>query len=174
MAAGHNLWPMYYLMKKYLLNCVLFLLPVMLWDGLFTSRLPAAFQPDVFRSHIPVWLQYAENATRILVFALPLFMPLPINKLHRKAGFKIYLAGLALYFAAWIAQIDYPQSPWSQSLWGFMAPAYTPIIWLAGIALMADSFYCKLPYRRFYYLSVSAVFVVLHCWHTWLVWERVG
>ncbi len=160
-------------MKKYLLNCMWLMLPVMLWDALFTSRLPEAFQPGVFWRDIPTWLKYAENTTRTMVFALALLMPLPQKKLHQKTGFKLYLVGLALYFVAWIPQIDYPQSPWSQSVWGFMAPAYTPILWLAGIALIADSFYFKLPYRWYYYLSLSAIFVALHCWHAWVVWGRV-
>jgi len=161
-------------MKKYLLNCLLLLVPVMVWDALFTNRLPAAFQPDVFWSDIPSWLSYGENISRTIVFILALLMPIPVKKLHQKTGFKLYVAGLAFYFLSWIALIDYPQSTWSQSVWGFMAPAYTPILWLAGIALMADSFYFKLPYRWYYYLLISAIFFALHCWHAWVVWGRVG
>ncbi|MFD2523327.1 hypothetical protein [Emticicia soli] len=152
-------------MKKYLLNCFLLTLPVMLWNILLTDKLPAVYQPDVFWHNIPDWIVYGENISRGLVFLIAFLMPLPTRKLHQKTGFWLYLTGLALYFASWILLIEHPDTQWSKSLWGFAAPAYTPILWLMGIALLGER------WTR-YYIIISVLFVVFHCWHCWVVWGR--
>ncbi|GAB3513294.1 hypothetical protein GCM10027442_26210 [Emticicia fontis] len=145
----------------------------MLWNGLLTNKLPAVYQPDIFWHNIPVWVGYGENISRGLVFLMAFLIPLPTEKLYQITGFWIYLIGLALYFIAWILLIDYPDSAWSKSLLGFMAPAYTPLLWLTGIALTGKSFYFKIPYRAYYFILASLVFLSFHCFHTWLVWERL-
>lgn len=152
-------------MKKYLLNCFLLTLPVMLWNILLTDKLPAVYQPDVFWHNIPDWIAYGENISRGLVFLMAFLIPLPTRKLHQKTGFWLYLAGLALYFTSWILLIEHPNTQWSKSLWGFMAPAYTPLLWLMGIALLGER------WTR-YYIIISVLFVVFHCWHCWVVWGR--
>lgn len=152
-------------MKKYLLNCFLLTLPVMLWNILLTDKLPAVYQPDVFWHNIPDWIAYGENISRGLVFLMAFLIPLPTRKLHQKTGFWLYLIGLALYFTSWILLIEHPNTQWSKSLWGFAAPAYTPILWLMGIALLGER------WTR-YYIIISVLFVVFHCWHCWVVWGR--
>lgn len=159
-------------MKKYLLNCFLLTLPVMLWNILLTDKLPATFQPDIFWYNIPAWIAYGENISRGAVFMLAFLMPLPLDNLHKKTGFRVYIAGLALYFLSWIMLIEYPNTQWSQSLWGFMAPAYTPLIWLMGIALTGETFYFKIPYKWYYYMLAAVIFVGFHCWHVWVVCGR--
>jgi hypothetical protein len=158
-------------MKKYLLNCFLLTLPIMLWNIFLTDKLPAVYQPDIFWHNIPPWVTYGENISRGLVFLITFLMPLPTRKLYQKTGFWIYLIGLALYFTSWILLIEYPDSQWSNNFSGFAAPAYTPLIWLTGIALIGNSFYFKISYRSWYFILVSIVFVGFHCWHVWLVWR---
>lgn len=160
-------------MKKYLLNCFLLTLPIMLWNILLTDKLPAVFQPDIFWHNIPTWVAYGENISRTLVFLMACLMPLPVKNLNQKTGFRIYLLGVALYFVSWIMLIEYPNTQWSQSLWGFMAPAYTPLLWLTGIALIGDSFYFKIPYQWYYYMIVAVAFVGFHCWHVGVVWAHL-
>jgi len=160
-------------MKKYLLNCFLLTLPIMLWNILLTDKLPAVYQPEIFWYNIPTWVAYGENISRGLVFLIAFLMLLPTQKLHQKPGFWIYLIGLVVYLISWILLIEYPDGAWSRSLLGFAAPAYTPLIWLTGIGLIGNSFYFKISYRTWYFMLVSMVFVGFHCWHAWLVWGRL-
>jgi hypothetical protein len=38
---------------KYLLSCFLLMLPIMIWNILFTEKLPQEYQPEVFWKEIP-------------------------------------------------------------------------------------------------------------------------
>lgn len=160
-------------MKKYFFSCFLLTLPVMAWNILLTDRLPAVFQPDVFWHNIPDWLAYGENMARGLIFLMALLMPLPAGKLPETTGFWVYMSGLAVYFLSWVMLIEYPGTQWSQSLWGFMAPAYTPLLWLFGIVLIGESFYFKIRYWWYYYMVLAVVFVWFHCWHVAVVWANL-
>lgn len=131
--------------KKYFLNCFLLMLPVIAWNITLTPLLPAAYQPDVFEKEIPAWLTYAENGSRIVVFLLTFLMPLSVTTRTRRKGVYLYVTGLLLYFASWIALIVFPDSVWSTGLTGFSAPAWTPLFWLTGIACVGNSFYFQLP-----------------------------
>ena len=51
------------------------MLPIMIWNILFTEKLPQEYQPEVFWQEIPAWLKYAENISRILLFILTILMP---------------------------------------------------------------------------------------------------
>ena len=54
-----------------------------------------------------------------------------------------------------------------------MAPAYTPLLWLAGIAMMCDVLYVRrIPYRWWYYLAGSLAFLSFHVAHTFLILTR--
>lgn len=146
------------------------MLPVIAWNIVLTPFLPAAYQPDVFEKEIPAWLTYSENASRIGVFLLTFLMPLAVNDRTQRKGVYLYVAGLLLYFASWVVLIVFPESAWSNSLAGFSAPAWTPLFWLAGMACIGDSFYFRLPYRRWYFIVVALLFLVFHNAHTILVY----
>ena len=159
--------------KKYLLNCFLLTLPIMAWNMLLTNRLPEAFQPDIFWKDIPAFLTWGENISRALVFMFTLLMPLRMVTPRQKGGLFLYIAGTLIYFASWLVLIYLPDSAWSNSIFGFMAPAYTPLFWLLGIGLIGDSFYFNWPYRRWYFMLVSIVFLSFHNYHTMLVYFRL-
>jgi hypothetical protein len=61
-----------------------------------------------------------------------------------------------IYFASWLPLIYARETAWSKSAAGLLAPAYTPLIWLAGIALVGGSW----PYAL-----ASLLFVGLHVYH---------
>ncbi len=88
-------------------------------------------------------------------------------------GLGLYIVGLAVYFASWLALIYFPESWWSLSLFGFLAPAYTPITWLVGIALIGREFYFNLRYRLWFFLVPSIAFLVFHNAHTIIVYSRM-
>jgi len=158
--------------RTYLLNCFILTLPVMVWNIVLTDNLPKVFQPDVFWDDIPSFVAYGENISRALVFGLALLMPLRIATPTQKNGIILYIAGVLVYFASWIVLISFPESPWSTSMPGFMAPAYTPSLWLMGIALAGDSFYFNLPYRRWLFIAISAAFLIFHNTHTYMIFRR--
>ena len=160
-------------MKKYLLNCFLLMLPIIIWNVALTNRLPQEFQPEKFWNEIPAWLKYAENISRILLFILTILMPLSISTSTQKRGLILYIGGTTIYFASWLLLIFSPDSAWSNSIFGFMTPAYTPLLWLTGIGLIGDSFYFNLPYRRWFFILLSVVFLIFHNLHTLMIYLRI-
>lgn len=160
--------------KPYLLNCFILIIPILIWNVLLTDKLPENYQPEVFSSGIPIALIYVENFSRFFLFAIAYLMPLNFRTKEQKVGLYVYLSGLLLYFASWIIIICFPESDWSNSIIGFSAPAYSPIIWIAGIALIGDSFSFSLPFKRLIFITVSAVFLAAHISHTVLVYCRLN
>lgn len=158
---------------KYLLNGIWLTLPPLLWNILFASQLPHAFSAAVFWKDIPPAIAYPENFLRVAVFIFPLFMPLAVVSRRQRVGVAVYLAGLLIYFAAWIMLMVFPQSAWSTSWAGFLAPAYTPLLWLVGIGLIGDALYFPLPYTWWYYVIGAAAFLAFHISHTALVYSRL-
>jgi len=158
--------------KTYLLNCFLMLLPIMIWNIVFMDKLPQEYQPEIFWKDIPAWLRYAENISRTLIFILALLMPLSISTLTQKRGVILYLGGILLYFVSWLVLMYLPDGNWSNNIFGFMAPAYTPLLWLTGIGLIGSSFYFNLPYRRWFFISTAIIFLVFHNFHTMTIYFR--
>ena len=157
---------------RYAENCIWLIVPIMLVNLLLLRRLPKAYQADVFDHDIPRWIRIGENIARTIVFALPLFMPLKIGTFSQKAGFALYLIGTVLYCLSWGMQIWHPRSPWCRSAWGFMAPAYTPLIWLLGIGLIGTTLFLPVGYSPWVYIALSAVFLAFHNIHAGIVYKR--
>ena len=158
--------------NSYLLNCMLLLLPIMAWNMIFASRLPRLYLPDVFEKNIPTIITTGENFFRLLVFIVPILMPLKIETQTQKLGLGLYIAGTAVYFLSWFMQMYYPQSVWSVSALGSLAPAYTPIIWLVGMGLIGSTLFFSSPYRSWMYIVLSIIFVSFHLSHTLIVYQR--
>ncbi len=160
--------------KAYLCNCFWMLVPVLVFNLIFTRRLPAAFQKSIFWNRIPWGISVPENLLRTAVMVLPLLLRFRISTPAHRFGLVLYLTGLAFYFASWTALMVSPRSQWSTSLFGIMAPAYTPILWLAGITLVGDEFVLSnAPLQPWIYGSLAAAFLVFHILHTGLVYSRV-
>ncbi len=158
---------------KYASNCFILLIPIFLWHILFAASLPRGYSMEFFGKDIPPIIGTTENILRIIAFSLPLLMPLTIKNAGQKIGLGIYLAGLAIYFLSWTMQIYYPASTWSSSLFGFLAPAYTTIIWFIGIGLIGNKLFIKIPYQPIIYIAISAVFVFVHTTHAYIVYVRL-
>jgi hypothetical protein len=122
--------------------------------------------------NVPAWITSGENFFRLFAFSLPLLMPLQISGSLQKAGLIIYGVGVLIYFLAWIPQLYFPQSGWSTSLIGFLAPFYTPLIWIIGIGLIGRTLYIPVPYHPAVYIIISIVFIVFHCWHGVIVYTK--
>lgn len=157
---------------RYLSNCILLTIPALLWNLLFMNRLPPAFLPDIFWHNIPPLVAYGENISRLLLFFLPVLMPLQLVRRQQKTGMALYIIGTLIYFLSWIPLMFFPESAWSMSAVGFLAPAYTPLIWAIGIGLIGDELYISVPYRSWMYIALSVVFVLFHLSHTTIVYMQ--
>lgn len=161
-------------LKKYLQNCFLLTIPILLWNIFLSAKLPLAYQPEFFWKDIPFVLSLGENGSRIVLFLVTCLMPLQISTPEQKKGMLLYLTGTIIYFMSWLLLIYFPESGWSQSVFGFMAPAYTPLLWLIGIGLVGKSFYFKFERARLIYFLIVAAFIVLHNMHTFLIYSRIS
>ena len=61
---------------------------------------------------------------------------------------------------------------WSTSRAGFLAPAYTPLLWLIGLGLTGGRLYGPVPFKPWIYLVLACVFVAVHVTHAHLVYTR--
>jgi hypothetical protein len=158
---------------KYLKNCFLLLIPILVWNIAFRHLLPGAFALDVYWKDIPPLVFWGENFFRIFLYGLPMLMPLSFYSRKQKAGLGLYLLGIFMYFLTWRPLILYPESEWSLSLIGFVAPAAIPLISLIGIGLIGNRLFLNIPYRRRIYLFVSLGFVLFNSWHSVIVYNRL-
>ena len=159
-------------LRKITSNGYLPLVPVFAWNLMFASMLPQAYDPAHFDRGIPPAILTGENVFRAIIFSLPLFFSLNIKTAIGKKGLLLYCVGTVLYFSSWLALMFAPDSGWSTNLLGFAAPAYTPILWLTGLAMMAESYYFKLKYSKWHYLIPSIGFSIFHISHSILVFLR--
>ncbi len=140
----------------------------MLWNVALGNALPPAFAPGEFWRQIPSNLAAIENSLRFLIFAIPFFMPLRL----RGPALGLFFGGTLLYFASWLPLIFAPDSWWSRSVLGFLAPAYTPLLWLIGLALTGRELFWGSFYRWWMYLIVAMLFTASHILHAWIVYAR--
>ena len=157
---------------KYLQNCFLLVVPALIVNLLWASRLPAEWQFDVFWRDIPPALAYGERISSLVVNVLPALMPLRISTMRQRKGLAVYIIGMLAYLAAWIMMVYFPQSACSMSLIGSTATAWTPLLWLIGIGLVGDAFYFPIPYKPWFYILPSGIFVAFHFSHALFVYMR--
>jgi hypothetical protein len=157
----------------YARNCFWLLVPILIFNMLFTSLLPAAYQMNVFWKDIPKAISLPENLLRMIVMILPVFMRLRFSTMSQKLGLALYLTGLLVYFASWTVLIVSPQSAWSMSVIGFMAPAWTPIIWLLGISLIGNELLLPgVTFKPWMYGVLSVLFLIFHNLHAATIYSR--
>jgi len=149
------------------------LIPIFVWNSIFISKLPLAYQPQSFNHDIPMFIIFGENLFRIIIFILPLFFKLSIREAIQKKGLVVFVTGVALYFLSWLILIYMPDSKWGSNLIGFTAPAFTPIIWLLGLSLMVDKYYV-FTYSRWHYIIPSIIFSIFHIYHAVYVFNRAN
>jgi hypothetical protein len=160
--------------SSYILNCFLLLIPILAWNAIFASKLPVAYQAEMFDKDIPSAVSIGENVFRSLVMLIPLLMPLNFAIPTQRLGLYIFIFGLLIYFLSWTVLIVFPNNTWSMSAVGFLAPAYTPLIWLIGIGLVGTQLYFKSPYQSWMYILLSVIFLSFHITHATIVYLRLN
>ncbi len=159
---------------NYFLNCFLLILPVLIWNIIFYKALPKGYQAAIFWHGIPPLLRLSETLFRIVIFVLPFLMVLKVKSDLQKTGLVLYLIGIVVYFSVWYFQIYYPDSNWSRSALGFMSPAYTTVLWLLGIGCIGSQSFLGIPHISRIYVVTSVVFVILHTYHSYLVYRNMN
>ena len=139
---------------------------------IFANKLPEKYTEKGKWDNIPKLLAALENTLRTIVFLIPVLMKLNLNSDRAIVGLVVYLLGIIIYFISWSLQMYRPDSNWSKSLLGTMAPAYTPIIWLNGIALIGKENFLEIPNFALFYLIISFVFVIVHSLHAYFVYKQ--
>ena len=152
-------------------NGLWLLVPVMVWNVALAGKLPHAYSMEVFSKAIPSTIAVPENVLRIALFALPSVTVLSAYSTHRQ-GYIVFVLGLAIYFASWLILIYGPQSRWGHSAVGFLAPAYTPLLWLIGIALVTRSYIGGERLIRWAFLVLATAFLTFHISHAAFVYSR--
>ena len=157
---------------KYSVNSFLLLLPVIAWNIAFIGLLPETYSREIFNKNIPFYIVIPENIFRVILFILPAFMPLFIFTRIQSTGLVLYLIGIFLYFLSWRPLILFPTGDWSTSMIGFTAPAITPLIWLAGIAMIGHKWFFNYKFSRWQYFILAVLFIGFHFTHTYLVYHQ--
>ena len=151
--------------SQYVSSCGLLLLPIFAWNALLTPRLPASVVHAMSASGVSPWLRYLENGSRTVVLLLPFAMPLDLSSTSARNGLGAYIVGTGLYCLSWLALIRYPASTWARSRMGQLGPAYTPAVWLFGMALLGRRLYWGQWYGWWMYLVPSGLFLGAHLTH---------
>lgn len=159
------------ILKKTLTNGYIPLIPILIWNYIFISKLPLVYQSQSFNHEIPILITVGENLFRSIIFILPLFFKLSINKSRQKKGLVVYIIGVFLYFISWLIFMYMPDSTWSSNIFIFSAPAYTPIIWLVGLSMMVERYYF-FRYSKWHYIIPAILFSIFHIYHSIYVFDR--
>jgi hypothetical protein len=124
------------------------------WNLVFTPKLTQeGFKSD---ANVPSWILILETILRVIVFALPLLLPLQLKDQWSKMGLTVYIVGTLIYFGSWLPLVYRPNTQWSTTALGLLAPAYTPLILLIGLGLVGHSWV---------YVLLSVLFILVHTVH---------
>lgn len=157
---------------RYVMSCGLLTMPILVWNVVFARFLPPPLASKEFWWDIPPLVAYGENSLRLAAVLLPFLKPLEVATVAQRRGLLLFVVGAVLYFLAWVALMIFPQSRWSRSRLGFLAPGYTPLIWLAGPGLIGRRLYWPWPYRWWVYVGLACGFVALHVTHASIMYAR--
>jgi hypothetical protein len=155
-----------------LVSCGLLTVPILGWNLVFARWLPPALGSAEFWRDIPPPLAWGENGLRLVIMVLPFLMPLEFTTAAGRRGLILFSAGALVYFASWVPLMVAPESDWSTSRLGFLAPTYTPLVWLTGLGIMGRKLYWASPYRWWIYLGLAGGFVAFHVAHGGIVYDR--
>ena len=131
------------------LNFFLFMLPPLVWNIIFASRLDMS----AFSGTVPKPYEAVEWLLRMGALLFPIFLPIKTNAPLFFPGLVLYATGLILYAASWLPFMSKPSAKGPQSPLFLFAPTYLPLTWLGGVSLMSGSWI---------HACVSAAFIGFH------------
>ena len=157
-------------MKKVGKSSFLAVIPLLLWNLIFYSKLPEPYQSEGGWNKFPPVFSISEKVLLILTIAILFFLVIEVKHKLQKVGLIFYAIGVILYLLSWIMQIYWPESVWSISPFGFSAPALSPFIWLIGLGMMSKVVNHKLKVLHPVYFMVMSLFILIHVFHALIVY----
>jgi len=151
---------------KYINNCFLFFIPILLFNILFFKKLPPHYLKNI--SH-PIIIM--ETITRIIVIVFSMIMVMNIQNKMEKIGIIIYVIGIIIYFTSYFIEIYAANSLFGRNIIFILAPYWTSIIWLIGIGLVGNILFINIPYHFTVYLILSVIFTTIHTIHGYLCYK---
>lgn len=156
---------------RLLKNGFILIVPIFLWNVLLYKFLPERYYQEANGNTFIQMLEIIEHFLRAVIFVTPLLMIIEVKNDAQRKGVMIYLIGIIVYFLSWLMQITFPLSNWSQSCLGYLAPSYTPIIWLIGIGMIGSENIFEVSWLRSIYILLSICFTVVHTFYTYLIFN---
>jgi len=153
-------------MIKYINNCFLLFIPILLFNILFFKKLPPHYLKNI--SH-PIIIM--ETITRIIVIAFSMIMAINIQNNQEKIGLIIYIIGVIIYFTSYFIEIYATNTLFGRNIIFILAPYWTSIIWLIGIGLVGNRLFINIPYHFSVYLILSVIFTTIHTIHGYLCYK---
>jgi len=151
---------------KYINNCFLFFVPILIFNILFFKKLPTHYLKNISHPIIT-----AETITRIITIVFSTIMAINIQNKIEKTGIIIYIIGIIIYFTSYFIEIYAPDTLFGKKIIFILAPYWTSIIWLIGIGLVGNNLFINIPYHFTVYLILSAVFATIHTIHGYLCYK---
>jgi len=151
---------------KYINNCFLFFVPILLFNIIFFKKLPSHYLKNI--SH-PIIIM--ESITRIIVIAFSIIMAINIKNEIEKIGLIIYIIGIIIYFTSYFMEIYAPNTLFGKNIIFILAPYWTSVIWLIGIGLVGNRLFVNIPYHFTVYLILSITFATIHTIHGYLCYK---
>ena len=108
---------------KYINNCFLFFVPILIFNILFFKKLPSHYLMNISHPIIT-----AETITRIITIAFSTIMVINIQKKTGKIGLMIYIIGAIIYFTSYFIEIYAPNTLFSRNKIFILAPYWTSVI----------------------------------------------
>jgi len=151
---------------KYINNCFLFFIPILVFNILFFKKLPSHYLKNI--SH-PIIIM--ETIARIIIMAFSMIMAINIKNEIEKTGLIIYIIGAIIYFTSYFIEIYASNTLFGRNIFFILAPYWTSVIWLTGIGLAGNRLFVNIPYHFTVYLLLSVAFAAIHTIHGYLCYK---
>ena len=151
---------------KYINNCFLLFIPILLFNILFFKKLPSHYLKNISHPIIII-----ETITRIIVIAFSMIMVMNIQNKMEKIGLIIYVIGIIIYFTSYFIEIYAVNTLFGRNIIFILSPYWTSIIWLIGIGLVGNRLFINIPYHFSVYLILSVIFTTIHTIHGYLCYK---
>jgi len=151
---------------KYINNCFLFFIPILLFNILFFKKLPSHYLKNISHPIIKM-----ETITRIIIIAFSIIMAINIQNKIEMIGIIIYIIGIIIYFTSYFIEIYAANTLFGKNIIFILAPYWTSIIWLVGIGLVGNRLFINIPYHFTVYLILSVIFTAIHTIHGYLCYK---
>jgi len=155
-----------HIILKYINNCFLFFIPILLFNILFIKKLPSHYLKNISHPIIII-----ETITRIITIAFSIIMAVNIQNKTGKIGLIIYIIGIIIYITSYFIEIYLPNTFFGATVIFILAPYWTSVIWLIGIGLLGNRLFVNIPYHFTVYLILSIIFATIHTIHGYLYYK---